>query len=136
MVPNNAYKVYQKNSVLTASPGELTLMLYEGCVKFIKQAKIALENGDYAEKNDKLQKAQAIITELMVTLDDKQPVSKDMMRMYDYIHRRLIEANIKNDSKIIDEVEKLVFDFRNTWKEVLEINRNKISKTSNVRTRA
>jgi flagellar protein FliS len=135
-VPNNVYKVYQKNSVLTASPGELTLMLYEGCVKFIRQAKIALRNGDYAEKNDKLQKAQAIITELMVTLDEKQPISKDMMKMYDYIHRRLIVANIKNDSEIIDEVEKLVFDFRNTWKEVLAINRKKLSKDSNIRTQA
>lgn len=135
-MPNNAYKVYQKSSVLTASPGELTLMLYDGCVKFIKQAKLALENGNFAEKNDKLQKAQAIITELMVTLDERQPISKDIMRMYDYIHRRLIEANIKSDIEIIDEVEKLVFDFRNTWKEVLEINRKKIPKASNVRTRA
>ncbi|GAY78004.1 flagellar biosynthesis protein FliS [Sporolactobacillus inulinus] len=131
----NKYKVYQKNSVFTASPGELTLMLYEGCIKFIKQAKIALANGDYADKNDKLQKAQAIITELMVTLDEKQEISKDMKRLYDYIQRRIIQANIKNDVEILDEVEKMVLDFRDTWKQVLEINKKSQSKSSTVRTR-
>ncbi|MCO7125022.1 flagellar export chaperone FliS [Sporolactobacillus shoreicorticis] len=134
-MPNNAYNMYQKNSVFTASPGELTLMLYEGCIKFIKQAKIALVNGDYADKNIKLQKAQAIITELMVTLDEKQSISKDMMRLYDYIQRRIIQANIKNDTEILDEVEKLILDFRDAWKRVLEINKRNHSKSSPVRTR-
>ncbi|MCO7176450.1 flagellar export chaperone FliS [Sporolactobacillus kofuensis] len=133
-MPNNPYQTYKRNSVFTASPGELTLMLYEGCVKFIRQARLACENGDYAEKNKKLQRAQAIITELMVTLDEKQSISRDMMRMYDYIHRRMITANIKNDLQILDEIERLVIDFRDTWKEVLEINRKSQNTSGNVRT--
>lgn len=117
----SAYKSYQKNSVLTATPGELTLMLYNGCIKFIKQGKLAIENKDLESKNKHLQKAQNIIRELMVTLDQKQPVSKSMLQMYDYMNRRLIEANIKNDAAILDEVEGFVAEFRDTWKQVIEI---------------
>ncbi|MDF2535328.1 MAG: flagellar protein FliS, partial [Bacillales bacterium] len=60
----SAYKSYQQNSVLTATPGELTLMLYNGCIKFIKQGKLAIENKDLESKNIYLQKAQNIIREL------------------------------------------------------------------------
>ncbi|RYL95799.1 flagellar export chaperone FliS [Sporolactobacillus sp. THM7-4] len=120
-MPVNAYQAYKQNSVLTATPGELTLMLYNGCIRFIKQARVAMSKKDIKGKNIYLQKAQAIIRELMVTLDQKQPVAKSMLQMYDYIYRRLIEANVKNDSNILDEVEGLVADFRDTWKKVMEI---------------
>lgn len=133
---NNAYKAYQQNSVLTASPGELTLMLYEGCIKFIKQGRLAIQEQNFAEKNDKLIRAQLILTELMVTLDEKQPISKEMMTMYDYMHRRLIEANMKNKLEILDEVELLVSDFRDTWKQVMELNRKSQSNSTTVRTHA
>ncbi|MET1248336.1 flagellar export chaperone FliS [Sporolactobacillus sp. STCC-11] len=117
----SAYKSYQQNSVLTATPGELTLMLYNGCIKFIRQGKLSISEEDIEGKNIYIQKAQAIIRELMVTLDQKQPVSKSMMQMYDYMNRRLIEANIKNDTAILDEVEGFVAEFRDTWKQVIEI---------------
>ncbi|RYL93650.1 flagellar export chaperone FliS [Sporolactobacillus sp. THM19-2] len=120
-MPASAYKAYQQNSVLTATPGELTLMLYDGCIKFIRQAKLAMNKNDIEKKNVNLQKAQAIIHELMVTLDQKQPVAKSMMQLYDYIYRRMIEANLKNDLEILDEVEGLVTDFRDTWKQVIAI---------------
>ncbi|WP_435431522.1 flagellar export chaperone FliS [Sporolactobacillus laevolacticus] len=120
-MPASAYKSYQQNSVLTATPGELTLMLYNGCIKFIRQARIAMTEKNVENKNTYLQKAQNIIRELMVTLDQKQPVAKNMLQLYDYINRRLVEANIKNDSEILDEVEGLVTDFRDTWKQVIEI---------------
>lgn len=120
-MPANAYKSYQQNSVLTATPGELTLMLYNGCIKFIRQAKIAITEKNVEDKNKYLQKAQDIIRELMVTLDQKQQVAQSMMQMYDYMNRRLIEANIKNDLEILDEVEGLVTEFRDTWKQVIEI---------------
>jgi flagellar protein FliS len=117
----SAYKSYQQNSVLTATPGELTLMLYNGCIKFIRQAKLAMSDQNIEKKNTFIQKAQNIIRELMVTLDQKQPVAKSMMQMYDYMNRRLIEANVKNDTDILDEVEGFVTDFRDTWKQVIEI---------------
>ncbi|MCI1858760.1 MAG: flagellar export chaperone FliS [Sporolactobacillus sp.] len=115
----NGYRAYQQNSVLTATPGELTLMLYNGCIKFIRQAREAIKKQDYKQKNVSLQKAEAIIRELMVTLDMKQPIAKNMMRLYDYYNRRLIEANIKNDTTILDEIEKLVSEFRDTWKQAM-----------------
>ncbi|MFD1358951.1 flagellar export chaperone FliS [Fictibacillus halophilus] len=119
----NANKAYQNNSVQTASPGELTLMLYNGCLKFIGLARTAIEMKNTEEKNKNLLKAQKIIQELMVTLNMDLEVSKSLMQMYDYINRRLIEANIQSDVEILDEVEDYVLDFRNTWKEVILINR-------------
>jgi flagellar secretion chaperone FliS len=118
-----ANKAYQNNSVQTASPGELTLMLYNGCLKFIGLARTAIEMKNTEQKNTNLLKAQKIIQELMVTLNMDLEVSKPLMQMYDYINRRLIEANIQSDVAILDEVEDYVLDFRNTWKEVIQINR-------------
>lgn len=125
MAMNNPYQSYQQNSVNTASPGELTLMLYNGCVKFINLAKNAIQSKDIENKHKNILKAQNIVHELMVTLNMDVDVSKNMMSMYDYINRRLIEANIKNDIAILEEVESLVTDFRDTWKQVIQLNRQK-----------
>lgn len=119
----NPYQTYQNNAVNTASPGDLTLMLYNGCLKFIKQAKVAIENKDVETKHINLVKAQNIITELMITLDTDYEVGKSMMQMYDYMKRRLIEANTNNDVEILHEVEGYVIEFRDTWKEVIRITR-------------
>ncbi|MEK4079046.1 flagellar export chaperone FliS [Solibacillus sp. FSL K6-1126] len=118
-----AFNAYKQNSVTTASPGELTLMLYNGCLKFLTRAKKAIEEKNIEEKNTNIQKAQAIISELMSTLNKDLEVSKQMIPLYDYMNRRLMEANINNDSAIIVEVEGLVTEFRDTWKEVIKITR-------------
>ena len=120
---SSAHNAYKQNSVTTASPGELTLMLYNGCLKFLTLAKKAMLDKDIQTKNTNLQKAQAIITELMVTLDMNVPISKEIQPLYDYMNRRLLEANIKNDPAIIDEVAGLMTEFRDTWKEVILLNR-------------
>lgn len=122
-VQTNAYNAYKQNSVTTASPGELTLMLYNGCLKFLGKARVAIEQKNIQEKNINLQKSQAIITELMSTLNMDMPIAKQMLPLYEYMNRRLIEANIKSDTSIIDEVEGLVTEFRDTWKEVIKITR-------------
>lgn len=119
----NAYNAYKQNSVTTASPGELTLMLYNGCLKFLGKAKLAIEQKHIEEKNHNIQRAQAIIAELMSTLNMDIEISKQMLPLYEYMNRRLIEANIQNDIAIIEEVEGLVIEFRDTWKEVLKITR-------------
>lgn len=123
MAINNPYQAYQNNSVTTASPGELTLMLYNGCLKFTNLAKKAIEQKNIEEKNKSIQKAQNIIQELMVTLNMDLAVSRNMMTLYDFIHNRLVEANIKNDIAAIEEVEELVSEFRDTWKQVIQLNR-------------
>ena len=119
----SAHNVYKQNSVTTASPGDLTLMLYNGCLKFLYKAKSAIQDKDIQEKNINLQKAQAIISELMSTLNMNIEVSKNMMALYEYMNTRLVEANIRNDISIIEEVEGLVTEFRDTCKEVIRINR-------------
>jgi flagellar secretion chaperone FliS len=125
MAINNPYATYQNNSVNTASPGELTLMLYNGSLKFIHIAKKAIEEKNIELKNTNIQKTQAIVNELMVTLNTDLEVSQNLMSLYDYINRRLTEANIKNDVVILEEVEGLITDFRDTWKQVIQLNRQK-----------
>lgn len=119
----NPYQAYRQNAVNTATPGELTLMLYDGCLKFIRLAKEAINNNDIQAKNTNIQKAQNIITELMVTLDMKYEISKQMMPLYDFVRRKLIEANVKNSLQSLEEAETIVKEFRETWKEVIKITR-------------
>lgn len=119
----NAFNAYKQNSVTTASPGELTLMLYNGCLKFLNKAKLAIQAKNIQDKNNNIQRAQAIIAELMSTLNMDVEISKQMLPLYDYMNRRLIEANINGDIAIIEEVEGLVTEFRDTWKEVIKITR-------------
>ncbi|AVK82824.1 flagellar protein FliS [Lysinibacillus sp. B2A1] len=118
-----AQNAYKQNSVTTASPGELTLMLYNGCLKFLGKAKLAIEEKNIEDKNTNLQKTQAIIAELMSTLNMDIDISKQMLPLYEYMNHRLVEANIQNDVTIIEEVEGLMTEFRDTWKEVIRINR-------------
>nr|WP_309098571.1 flagellar export chaperone FliS [Fredinandcohnia onubensis] len=125
MAITNPYQAYQSNSVSTATPGELTLMLYNGCLKFIKLSRKAIEENNIEAKNTNLQKAQNIIREFMVTLNMDVEMSKNMMVMYDYINRQLLEVNLKNDLDILTEVEGLVTDFRDTWKEVVQMGRQR-----------
>lgn len=125
MSAQSVHQAYKNNSVSTASPGELTLMLYNGCLKFLAKAKVAIANNDVQEKNINLQKAQNIIQEFMVTLNMDVEISKSMMQMYEYMNHRLIEANINNDITLVEEVEGFVFDFRDTWKQVILLNRQK-----------
>ena len=89
MTTNKAYSTYQNNTVNTASSGELTLMLYNGCMKFIKQAMKDIGSNNFEAKNTNIQKAQNIIQELMITLDPKAEISKQIMPLYEYMHFQL-----------------------------------------------
>ncbi|OCA84680.1 MULTISPECIES: flagellar export chaperone FliS [unclassified Bacillus (in: firmicutes)] len=125
MAIQNPYQAYQTNTVTTASPGELTLMLYNGCLKFIKAARVAMESKQIQARHENLLKAQNIISELRITLNMDMAISQNMMAMYDYINSRLIEANTKNDPAMLDEAEELVLEFRDTWKQAIQLNRRK-----------
>ncbi len=120
---NNAANAYQNSSIQTASPAELTLMLYEGAIKFCNIALIALEKKDYMKVNMNLKKAQRIIMEFRITLDHKYPVWEDFERVYDYIYRQLIEANIQKDPAIIEDALHYIREMRDTWKEVMKLNK-------------
>jgi len=115
--------VYKSNSIQTASPAELTLMLYDGAIKFCNIALGALEKNDIQKANTNIIKAEKIITEFRCTLDFKYPVAQDFERVYDYIYRRLVEANIHKDTEILEDALKYIREMRDTWKEVMRLNR-------------
>lgn len=116
---NKPYQVYQNNAVNTASGGELTMMLYNSCVKFIRQAIKDIEEKNFEAKNTHIQKAQNIIRELMITLDQDMEISQQMMPLYDFMHHQLTEANIKNETTHLETALDLTIEFRDTWKQVL-----------------
>jgi len=115
---------YKQNQVETATPEELTLMLYNGAIMIVKRAKQAIEEKDLNQAHQLNTRAQDIINELIITLDRKYPVAEQMLLLYDYMKRRLIEANIKKDISILEEVEGFLIEFRDTWKQAMLIARN------------
>ncbi len=123
----NAYSQYNNNKVMTASPAELTLMLYEGAIKFCNVAEKAIEENDVQKAHTNIIKAQRIIDYLRQTLDMKYPVAQDFENIYSYLGTRLIQANMKKDIEILKEVNEHLHSVRDTWKEVMRINSGKAS---------
>lgn len=118
---HNAAHAYQNNQVTTANPAELTLMLYNGAIKFIKQAKAAMEARNVEQAHHFCLRVQDILYELMSTLNPEVPISNDFLKMYDYMLHRSIEANMRKDPAILDEVEDFFVQFRDTWKEAMAL---------------
>ena len=119
----NAFAQYNNSKVLTASPAELVLMLYEGAIKFCNIAIVAIEHKDIQKAHTNIIKTQKIIDHFRATLDMKYPVAKDFDRVYEYLQRRLYEANIKKDKAIMEEVCGHIRSMRDTWKEVMRISK-------------
>ncbi|MDR6553574.1 flagellar protein FliS [Paenibacillus qinlingensis] len=118
-----AAQKYQNNQVNTALPEELTLMLYNGAIKFIKQAKSAVQEKNQTMANEFSKKVQDIISELIITVDRSYPVSEQLLIMYDYMNWRMIQANIQKDVAMLDEVEDLLVQFRDTWKAAMSLSK-------------
>ena len=119
MIQNQGYASYNNSKILTATPAELTLMLYDGAIKFTNIAIMAIEKKDIQKAHTNIIKTERIIIEFQSTLDEKYPVSKDFNVVYSYLIRRLREANIKKDAEILEEVLKHLRTMRDTWKEVM-----------------
>ena len=120
MAYNTAAKAYGNNRVETATQAELSLMLYEGAVKFCNIAIVALEKKDYEKTNTNIQKCRNIIVELTSTLNMKYPVAQDFKRMYDYIFALLTEANMNKDMELLERALGELRDMRDIWKEVMK----------------
>ena len=118
----NPYEQYQRNKILTASPAEVTLMLYEGAIKFCNIAIMAIENKEIEKAHNNIKKTQRIIEEFRNTLDRQYPVSEDFDRIYVYLLQRLYVANIKKDKEVLEEVNTHLRSLRDTWKEVMRLN--------------
>ena len=125
MAPKNAYQAYNNSKIMTASPAELTLMLYEGAIKFCNIAIMAIEKKDIEKSHVNIVKVENIINYLQSTLDTKYPVSEDYDRIYTYLQQRLAQANIRKDPEILEEVCEHLRSVRDTWKEVMAKNQHK-----------
>lgn len=123
MLANQGYAAYANNKIMTASPAELTLMLYEGAIKFSNLAIAGIEEKDIQKAHTNIMKVERIIEEFQATLNHKYPVAKDFDNVYDYLLIRLKEANVKKDKEIMEEVLKHLRTMRDTWKEVMRTGR-------------
>lgn len=121
----NVYEQYNKSKTLTATPAELTLMLYEGSIKFCNIAIAALEQKNIPKAHANIIKVENIIQHLRITLDDKYPVWEEFERIYVYLSKRLVEANMSKDKEILEEVCEHLRAVRDTWKEVMRFNKEK-----------
>lgn len=119
----NPLAQYQNQAVNTATPGELIVLLFGGAIKNIHLAMNAIKSKQTNEANNCIIKAENIFYALIDCLDMRIPISADLRDLYEFINTRLIQANIKKDIAILEEILPLVVDFRNTWQEAEKINR-------------
>lgn len=121
----SAYAQYNNSKILTASPAELTLMLYEGAIKFGNIGIMAIEEKNIEKAHINIVKTQKIIDHFRMTLDMNYPVAEDFERVYSYLAERLVQADIYKDKEILEEVCTHLRSMRDTWKEVMQSNREK-----------
>lgn len=116
----NPMAAYGTNKVTTATPAELTLMLYEGAIKFCNIAIMAIEKNDYEKAHINIQKARNIIVELQTTLNFDYPVAKDFDVLYTFIFDKLVAANVQKDPAILEEVLVELREIRDIWKQIMK----------------
>lgn len=121
MALGNPYAQYANNKVTTASPAELTLMLYEGAIKFCNLAKKDMEQGEYGNAIGNVQKARNIIVELQSTLNFKYPVAKEFDLIYTYIFNLMVEVTTKQNQEALEEILVQLRELRDVWKQVMRL---------------
>ena len=117
---NNAAEAYKRQQVMTATPEALTLMLYNGALRFMKEGMDAMEKKDYEQCNTSLQKAQKIIMEFQATLKMEYEISHQLMPLYDYVYNSLVEANMKSNPAKVQESIDLIKELRDAWAEAMK----------------
>jgi flagellar protein FliS len=131
---NNQYQQqqYQQNLINTASPEQILLMLYDGAIRFTRQAMMASENGNQAEKLGRISKALAIITEFSNTLNHEigGQIAADLDGLYQFMIRELNAARKDESGERLKTVEGLLVDLRQTWGEAVDINREQLKETA------
>ena len=120
---NQYIKQYQKNQIETASQEQILIMLYNGAIQFLNIAKKAMEEKDISAIHNNIIGAQKIITEFQTTLDMENggEIAQNLYGLYDYLHKRLVEANIHKNMEALEEVLKHLKDLRDTWLEAIQI---------------
>ena len=117
---NTAADAYKRQQVMTATPEALTLMLYNGCLKFIKEGVEALAEKSYENANESLQKAQNIISEFRMTPNMDYEISHQLLPLYNYAYDRLVEGNMKSDPAIIAEATDIMTELRDAWVQAMK----------------
>lgn len=117
MSPYEAHQKYKNTQIETANQEKLLIMMYNGAIKFAKQAIRGIENNDYELTNNTLTRTQAIIIELQATLDHNTggEISENLDALYDYMKRRLAQANVNKDKEPINEVIDMLKELKSTW---------------------
>lgn len=115
-----AYNQYKKASVETVPAEKLLLMLYEGALKNINNAKKAIEANDINQAHQQIIKAEDIIIELMSTLNMDYDISHKLISLYEYLLNELVQANAKKDISKLELVEEFLSDLKNTWEEAIK----------------
>ena len=111
---------YRQQSILTATPGQLVVMLYDGCLRFLHQGAHAMREGNIAEAGARLSRAEAIIEELLSTLDLEQGgvIASRLQGIYVFCNRHLLEARSQRDPEMIDKIAELLGELRESWAQV------------------
>ncbi|MDR3208014.1 MAG: flagellar export chaperone FliS [Oscillospiraceae bacterium] len=122
---------YRERNVMTASPGELTLMLYDGCLKNVKLMRMNIEKGDVEKVHESAMKAQAILGELMRSLNLQYEVSQELIPLYDFMIGELTAANISKTPEKTDAVLEILTDLRDAWQQAVRIHRQHVMGTGN-----
>lgn len=116
-------EAYKRQQVMTATPEALTLMLYNGALKFMTEGMEALKNKEFEKTNTALIKAQNIISEFRITLKMEYEISHQLLPLYNYVYDCLVQGNMKQDIEKIEEAKKIITELRNTWNEAMKIAR-------------
>lgn len=116
----NTANMYKNQQIMTASPEELTLMLYNGAVRFVNESMQALDQGNLEKANSANLRAQDIVKEFMATLDMQYEISHSLLALYDYIEFRLIQGNLKKDKQQLGEARDMLLELRDTWAQVIK----------------
>lgn len=129
---NNAAEAYKRQQIMTATPEALTLMLYNGCLKFMNEGKEAVEAKQYENANNLLQRAQQIISEFRITLNMDYEISHQLMPLYNYCYDRLVEGNIKSDTAMIQEAIDIIKELRDAWAQAMKKARQENGSQQNI----
>ncbi len=126
----NPYEQYQKQMVTTMTQGEMLLKLYDEILRQIDFAKVSIQSGNVEEMNKTISKAQKILRHLQDNLDHRYPISNNLSQLYSFFTRELMFANIRKDSKHLDDIRPLILDLRNTYEQCDKIERSNRNKAA------
>ena len=119
----NSYQQYKKHNVMMANPMELVIMLYNGIIKRLRQAEIAIDEKDIEAANEHLQNAQDIVIELMMGLDLSYGIAQNLLNIYEFVHHQITSINVSKQADDIEPLVSILTSLRDAWEQVHHENR-------------